>query len=217
MSVGRADSRIGPDSGPPRPIGACGLPVRLPRCPPPADRAFERCEGRTLLGERGSRAKRVRQRLPDAGPAAQAAVRPVHHRDLPARLPAPGAGRRRRQRAACLDDVGQHRHLRPDQPVLRRSAAPADRLRARDHALHHREHHPAAARRGDPAAGGAQEGGPGRPGQDHAVHPLPHPGLAILQATGIVALARAGNLLQGCSCRCSTTTARRPSWSWWSR
>ena len=41
-------------------------------------------------------------------------------------------------------------------------------------------------------------------------------GLALLQATGIVALARSGNLLQGCDAatRCSTTTARRRSWSW---
>ena len=63
--------------------------------------------------------------------------------------------------------------LRADQPVQRRRAAAALGLRARDHAVHHGEHHPAAARRGHPAAGGPQEGGPGRPGQDHPVHPLP--------------------------------------------
>ena len=39
-------------------------------------------------------------------------------------------------------------------------------------------------------------------------------GLAVLQATGIVALARSGNLLQGCTSRCCTATAPRPSWSW---
>ena len=40
-------------------------------------------------------------------------------------------------------------------------------------------------------------------------------GLALLQATGIVALARSGNLLQGCDRRrCCTATAPRPSWSW---
>ena len=40
-------------------------------------------------------------------------------------------------------------------------------------------------------------------------------GLAILQATGIVALARSGKLLQGCDrSRCCTTTAPRRSWSW---
>ena len=42
--------------------------------------------------ERGTSARRVRQRFPDAGPAAQAAVRPADHHDLPARLP--GARRR---------------------------------------------------------------------------------------------------------------------------
>ena len=44
-------------------------------------------------------------------------------------------------------------------------------------------------------------------------------GLAILQATGIVALARTGNLLQNCdntTCCCTPTTPR-PSWSWSSR
>ena len=40
-------------------------------------------------------------------------------------------------------------------------------------------------------------------------------GLALLQATGIVALARSGNLLQGCDdTRCSTTTAPRRSSPW---
>ena len=41
-------------------------------------------------------------------------------------------------------------------------------------------------------------------------------GLALLQATGIVALARSGNLLQGCddSRPAATTTAPRRSWSW---
>ena len=43
-------------------------------------------------------------------------------------------------------------------------------------------------------------------------------GLALLQATGIVALARSGNLLAGLqTSRCCTTTAPRPSWSWSSR
>ena len=46
-------------------------------------------------------------------------------------------------------------------------------LRARHHALHHREHHPAAAGRGHPAPGDPQEGGAGRADQDHPVHPLP--------------------------------------------
>ena len=43
--------------------------------------------------------------------------------------------------------------LRPDQPVQRRGAAAAVGLRARDHAVHHGEHHHPAAHRGDPAPG----------------------------------------------------------------
>ena len=39
-------------------------------------------------------------------------------------------------------------------------------------------------------------------------------GLAVLQATGIVALARSGNLLQGCNQDLLHTTAPPPSWSW---
>ena len=43
-------------------------------------------------------------------------------------------------------------------------------------------------------------------------------GLAVLQATGIVALARSGKLLQGCTAsRSCTTTAPPRSWSWSSR
>ena len=54
---------------------------------------------------------------------------------------------------------GRQRRLRPGQPVQRRRAAPAGGLRARDHAVHHGSHHHAAADRGDPAPGAAQEGG----------------------------------------------------------
>ena len=95
---------------------------------------------------------------------------------LGSQIPAPGVNVANVQ--SCIDRIGrrQRQPLQPDQPVLRRCAAPADDLRARDHALHHREHHPAAARRGDPAAGGPQEGGPVRPDQDHPVHPLPDAG-----------------------------------------
>ena len=40
-------------------------------------------------------------------------------------------------------------------------------------------------------------------------------GLALLQATGIVALARSGNLLSGLQrAAAATATAPRPSWSW---
>ncbi len=44
-----------------------------------------------------------------------------------------------------------------------------------------------------------KQGGPGRGQQDHAVHALPDLALAVLQSTGIVALARSGRLFPGCS------------------
>ena len=42
------------------------------------------------------------------------------------------------------------------------------------HAVHHGEHHRAAADGGDPAVRGPQEGGPVRHREAHAVHALPH-------------------------------------------
>ena len=99
---------------------------------------------------------------------------------LPAGLDHPDAQRQRRRRStsACSQATSGRPAgaLLPDQPVLRRGAAPAGDLRAGDHALHHRQHHPAAADRGDPAAGGPQEGGPVRADEDHPVHALPDPG-----------------------------------------
>ena len=74
---------------------------------------------------------------------------------------------------SCIDQRRRQRALQPDQPVQRRRAAAAVDLRARDHAVHHGEHHRAAAHRGDPAVRGAQEGGPVRHGEAHAVHALP--------------------------------------------
>ena len=76
---------------------------------------------------------------------------------------------------ACLPRrrTAVQRRARPGQPVQRRSAAPAVGLRARDHAVHHGEHHRAAAHGGHPAVRDPQEGGPGRHGQADPVHPLP--------------------------------------------
>ena len=51
----------------------------------------------------GPGARRLRQRVPDTGPAQEAAVRAVHHRDLPGRIDGPGT-----------------RHQRPQRPELRR-------------------------------------------------------------------------------------------------
>ena len=107
--------------------------------------------------------------------------------ELHGRPDLPGRGRR------------EQRPLRPGQHVQRWRAAPADDLRARDHAVHHREHHPAAARRGDPAPGGPQEGGPGRHREDHPVHPLPDGRRwPCCRRTGLVATARSGALFPGC-------------------
>ena len=75
-------------------------------------------------------------------------------------VPTPGVVLRRRP-ALHRGRRGRQRALRPDQPVQRRRAAAAVDLRARDHAVHHGEHHLAAARRGHPAARDPQEGGPG--------------------------------------------------------
>ena len=81
----------------------------------------------------------------------------------------------------------------------RRRTAPTVDLRPRDHALHHREHHPAADDRGDPQARGPQEGGPVRAGTYHPVRAT-SPWRWPLQSTGIIALARTpGQLFQGCS------------------
>ena len=90
---------------------------------------------------------------------------------LGSQVPAPGVNVANVQ--SCIDQVSAPGSLQPGQPVLRRRAAPADDLRAGDHAVHHGEHHPAAAGRGDPAARGPEEGGPGRADEDHPVHPLP--------------------------------------------
>jgi preprotein translocase subunit SecY len=47
--------------------------------------------------------------------------------------------------------------------------------------------------------------------EDHPVHPLRHPRLAVLQATGIVRLARNNRLIPSATSRCSTTpTASSP-------
>ncbi|CAA9361605.1 MAG: Protein translocase subunit SecY, partial [uncultured Nocardioidaceae bacterium] len=121
-------------------------------------------------------ARRLRQRVPHPGPAAQAAAGARDHRDLPVRLPAAGSRGQRAERAVLRQPGAEREPLRADQPVLRRCPAAAHRLRAGHHALHHREHHPAAAGRRDPAARGPQEGGPGGSEQDHAVHPLRHAG-----------------------------------------
>ncbi len=81
------------------------------------------------------------------------------------------------------------RRARLPQPVLRRGAHAVRRLRARDHAVHHRVDHHADPRCGDPEARGVAEPGRGRPAQDHAVDALPrHRASPLLQATGLTFL-----------------------------
>ena len=95
---------------------------------------------------------------------------------LPARLascPTPGRLLRRASRR-CLDQV--ERRQRPLRPVNLFSGGALLQLSVFALGIMPyitAEHHPAAARRGDPAARAAEEGGPGRPGEAHAVHPLP--------------------------------------------
>ena len=123
-------------------------------------------------------------------------------------MPDPGRRRTRPSRTASTQ-VEDDSALRPGQPVQRRRAAAAVGLRARDHAVHHGEHHPAAAHRGHPAAGGPEEGGPGRPGQDHAVHPLPddRPGDPAVDRHRR-ARPEPGQLFQSCNERRSSPTTR---------
>ena len=93
---------------------------------------------------------------------------------LPARLAHPGAGRQpRRPSTTSRRTSAAQQHPRPAEPVLRRRPLATRDLRAGDHALHHRLDHPAAAAGGRALAGEALQGGRGRPGADHPVHPLP--------------------------------------------
>ncbi len=125
-----------------------------------------------------------------------------HHRAVPARV---ASSRPRASTTSavqtCIDRASRTAAaLRPGQPVQRRRAAPAVDLRAGDHAVHHGEHHPAAADRGDPAAGGPEEGGPGRHGEDHAVHPLPdgRRWRSCRPPACVATRAQPGPLFQGC-------------------
>ena len=103
---------------------------------------------------------------------------PLHARH---RHPVPGrrrtaVARRQLPQRAAVHQRGQRRRgrtdLLADQPVLRRRAAEAHRVCGGRDAVHHRQHHRAAAHRGHPAFRGAAQGGPVRPGQDDAVHAL---------------------------------------------
>ena len=77
---------------------------------------------------------------------------------------------------SCLEQAQASepaRHLLAGEPVLRRRAAAAVGLRARDHAVHHGQHHRAAARGRDPAVRAAEEGRAVGAAEADPVHPLP--------------------------------------------
>ena len=104
---------------------------------------------------------------------------PLHVRD-PGALPAgrvhPGARRQRRRGRERRRQLQRLQHPRLPEPVLRRRPAELRDLLARDHALHHRVDHPAAADGRGAVAREAPEGRRGRPAEDHAVHALPDRG-----------------------------------------
>lgn len=128
-------------------------------------------------GRRRHRAHRVRPGVQDARPAQEAPLHARDHRDLPGRHAHSDPRCRLHVRSAvCGRGVRQPGPLRSGEHVQRRRAAADHHLRAGHHAVHHGEHHPSAADRGHPAPGSPEEGGPGRYGEDHAVHPLPHRG-----------------------------------------
>jgi hypothetical protein len=116
----------------------------------------------------------------------------LHHRDLPAglaRSPRPNVSYN--AVAQCIAGAGRRQRLpRPRQPLQRWRAAPAVDLRAGHHAVHHGVDHRAAAHRGHPSLRGPQEGGPGGPDQDDAVHALPHHRPGVLQSTTLITFAR---------------------------
>ena len=108
----------------------------------------------------------------------------------------------------CLDQSQGNQHLLAGQPVQRWRAAPAVGLRARHHAVHHGEHHHAAARVVIPRFEALKkEGQSGQPKLTQYTRYLTV-ALAMLQATGIVALARSRATVPGLqpTIFCSTTT-----------
>ncbi len=121
------------------------------------------------------------QRIPvgsdHAGPAEEDPLHSRDHRGLPHRGGHPDTGRVVPERPE-VHRAGRGRrqrgHLLPDQPVLRRSAAPALGVRAGHHALHHGEHHHPAAHRGHSAVRAAEEGRPVGSEQADPVHALSH-------------------------------------------
>ena len=78
----------------------------------------------------------------------------------------------------AIESAPRHRQPaggpRVPEPVLGWRVRKLLDLRARDHAVHHGEHHHAGARCGHPEAGRTPAGGCGRSAQDHAVHALRH-------------------------------------------
>ena len=70
--------------------------------------------------------------------------------------------------------------------LLRRRVDEFRGIRARDHALHHRVDHHAAARGCDPQTGGMAGRRSDRAEEDHAVDALPHRAIVVMQSTALV-------------------------------
>ena len=120
-----------------------------------------------------SRDRQHQEHLQGPGPSQQDPVHDGDDRALPSgrRDPCPG---RRLDRHRPAPGGCAERRARAVQPVLGRRLRELLDLRPRDHAVHHRQHHHAGARRRDPQARRAPAAGCGRSAQDHPVHPLRH-------------------------------------------
>lgn len=96
-------------------------------------------------------------------------------------------------------EPGQQLPVRPGEHVLRRGAAADHHLRARHHAVHHGEHHPAAADRGDPRLEALKKEGQSGTAKITQYTRYLTIALAVLQGTGLVATAKSGALFSGCT------------------
>ncbi|MDQ1137958.1 hypothetical protein QE410_002757 [Microbacterium sp. SORGH_AS 1204] len=117
--------------------------------------------------------QRHRAGIPHARPEAEDRLHAGHHRHLPAGCPRADALRRLPERSAVPGPIGRDRGSSvPGQPVLGWRVAAVVDLRARRHAVHHRDDHRAVAPRGHPALRDPLQRRSGGSGEAHAVHAL---------------------------------------------
>ncbi len=127
----------------------------------PEDRGggWNRGDHRRGRHDRVGRDAQVHPHLASIGGSSQEApLHRLHPGGVPLRLLRADAGRQPR-RPPGGDRPARQPAARLPQPVRRRRADALRGLRARDHAVHHGEHHPAADDRGDPLPGAPPEGG----------------------------------------------------------